>query len=97
MKNLKNLSKDRLFEAILSLKTVEECYAFFTDLATVQEMQDFADRLEVATLLEQKKSYAEIELKTKMSSTTIARVAKALHYGEDGYRLVLDRLKSLKK
>ena len=96
MKKLVNPSKDRLFTAILSLKTVEECYAFFSDLATVQEIQDFADRFEVATLLDQKSSYHEIEVKTTMSSATIARVAKSLHYGEDGYRLVLDRLKEKK-
>lgn len=94
IKKLKSLKMDSLFEAILLLKNVEECYAFFSDLATVQELQDFADRLEVASLLLQKQSYQTIEAKTNMSSTTIARVAKALAYGEDGYAFILDRLKN---
>jgi TrpR-related protein YerC/YecD len=94
IKKLKSPKMDTLFEALLSLKNIEECYAFFSDLATIQELQDFADRLEVASLLLEKQSYQAIEAKTKMSSTTIARVAKSLAYGEDGYALILNRLKN---
>jgi TrpR-related protein YerC/YecD len=91
-KRIKSKKLDELFQAILQLKNVEECYRFFSDLATIQEIQDFADRLEVAKLLREKMSYVMIEQKTKMSSATIARVAKSLAYGEGGYELILKRL-----
>jgi TrpR-related protein YerC/YecD len=91
-KRIKSKKLDELFQAILQLKNVEECYRFFSDLATIQEIQDFADRLEVAKLLREKMSYVMIEQKTKMSSATISRVAKSLAYGEGGYELILKRL-----
>jgi TrpR-related protein YerC/YecD len=91
-KRIKSKKLDELFQAILQLKNVEECYRFFSDLATIQEIQDFADRLEVAKLLREKMSYVMIEQKTKMSSATISRVAKSLGYGEGGYDLILKRL-----
>jgi TrpR-related protein YerC/YecD len=91
-KRIKSKKLDELFQAILQLQTIEECYRFFSDLATIQEIQDFADRLEVAKLLREKMSYVMIEQKTKMSSATISRVAKSLAYGEGGYDLILKRL-----
>lgn len=88
---------DRLFRAILTLKNTEECYAFFEDICTVNEILAIAQRLEVAELLSGKqKRYPEISEITGASSTTISRVNKALLYGENGYHIVLERLKEKK-
>ena len=83
---------DRLFEAILSLETLEECYRFFEDLCTVGEIQSLALRFEVAQRLARGQTYEQIQKETGMSSATISRINRFLHYGADGYRLVLDRL-----
>lgn len=83
---------DELFDAILSLKTKEECYKFFEDLCTVKEIQSFSQRLEVAKLLTQKKTYSEIENKTGASTATISRVNRSLNYGAGGYKIVLERM-----
>jgi TrpR-related protein YerC/YecD len=80
---------DALFDAILSLKTKDECYAFFDDLCTIKEVQDMADRLEVARLLIQGITYEQIEKQTGMSSATISRVNRCIQYGPGGYKLVL--------
>jgi len=90
---LKDKSIDRLFEAILLLETVEECYRFFEDLGTVAEIKAFAQRFEVASMLMEKKTYMEIHNKTGASEATISRVNRALFYGADGYKLILERLK----
>lgn|GEM_PF-124164 len=90
---LKDKSIDRLFEAILLLETVEECYRFFEDLGTVAEIKAFAQRFEVASMLMEKKTYREIHNKTGASEATISRVNRALFYGADGYKLILERLK----
>lgn len=84
---------DQLFEAILKLETVEECYHLFDDLCTVGEVQSLAQRLEVARMLRQGKTYSHIETETGASTATISRVKRCLNYGADGYTLVLDRLK----
>jgi TrpR-related protein YerC/YecD len=84
---------DDLFEAILTLKTQEECYQFFEDICTINELKSLAQRLEVAKMLEEKKTYADIQQLTGASTATISRVNKCLSYGSDGYKLVLDRLK----
>jgi len=81
-----------LFEAILSLKTQEECRAFFQDLCTVAELKAMAQRLEVAQLLDQGLIYNDILQRTGASSATISRVNRALQYGADGYKTVLPRL-----
>lgn len=94
---LKDDATDRLFEAILSLETVEECYNFFEDLGTVAEIKAFAQRFEVAGMLMEKKTYREIHEKTGASEATISRVNKSLFYGADGYKLVLERLKERDK
>lgn len=82
-----------LSAAILSLETEEECEKFLTDLMTVREISSMAQRISVARLLQEKKTFTEIEEKTGMSSATIARINKCLQYGADGYSLVLDKLK----
>ena len=91
---LKDEPTDRLFEAILALGSVEECYNFFEDLGTIAEIKAFAQRFEVAGMLMEKKTYREIHEKTGASEATISRVNKCLYYGADGYKLMLERLKS---
>lgn len=81
-----------LSRAILSLETEEECEKFLTDLMTVREIASMAQRITVAKLLQEKKTFTEIEEKTGMSSATIARINKCLQYGADGYDLVLKRI-----
>lgn len=92
-RKLKDPMTDDLFEAILTLKTQEECYQFFEDICTINELKSLAQRLEVAKMLEEKKTYADIQQLTGASTATISRVNKCLSYGSDGYKLVLDRLK----
>ena len=84
---------DELFEAILTLKNEEERYRFFEDVCTVNEIHAIAQRLQVAKLLNKKKTYTEIENETKASTATISRINKCLMYGADGYKIVLSRLK----
>lgn len=83
---------DRLFEAVLGLRSTEECYRFFEDLCTVGELQALAQRLHVAELLREGATYEVISARTGMSSATISRIKRFLLYGADGYGLVLDRL-----
>ncbi|MCR4590394.1 MAG: helix-turn-helix domain-containing protein [Lachnospiraceae bacterium] len=83
---------DTLFDAILTLKTREECYTFFEDLATVNEILSLTQRFEVARMLKEKKTYQEIAKKTGASTATISRVNRSLNYGNDGYDLVLQRM-----
>jgi len=87
---LKNEQTDNLARAILSLKTEEDCYRLFEDLFTIREIQDLAQRLEVAKLLKDQATYTEIVEKTGVSTATIGRVNRALNYGAGGYALVLD-------
>ena len=97
MDKLHSASTDALFEAILTLKTVDECYRFFEDACTVKEIIDISQRFEVAKLLSEKKNYQEISKETGASTATISRVGKCLLYGKDGYTLVLERIKENKK
>ena len=90
---LKDKSTDALFEAILLLENEDECYRFFEDICTVNEIKSMVQRLEVAKMLETDATYLEIAEVTGASTATISRVKKCLHYGADGYRLILDRLK----
>ena len=85
---------DSLFEAVLCLENSDECYRFFEDICTVAELKSLAQRLEVAKMLENSRTYGEIAEKTGASTATISRVKRSLNYGADGYKLVLDRLKS---
>ena len=84
---------DRLYEAILTLKTPEECRAFFLDLCSAAELRAMAQRLEVAQLLDEGLIYNHILERTGASSATIGRVNRALQYGADGYKTILPRLK----
>lgn len=89
---IKDDSIDELFQGILQLETIEECYRFFEDVCTIKEIQTIAQRLQVAKLLKQNEKYTEIEKKTKASTATISRVNRCLKYGEEGYELILKRL-----
>ena len=89
---LKDSATDLLFAAILSLKDVKECYAFFEDICTVAELKSLAQRLHVAIMLRQGQTYTEICDATGVSTATISRVNRCLEYGADGYKAVLDRL-----
>ncbi len=91
-KDIKNEFTEQLFEAILKLENIEECYDFFQDVATVGEIQAMAQRLEVAKMLKDGTTYEEIVAETGVSTATISRVKRSLEYGEDGYDLVLKRL-----
>lgn len=88
---------DQLFEAILSLENMEECYRFFEDICTVNEIKSLAQRLEVARMLSEEKTYNEIAEKTNASTATISRVGRFLNYGADGYKIILDKLYSKKE
>ena len=83
---------DELFDAVLKLKNREECYRFFEDLCTINEIHAISQRMEVAKLLSEKKTYNEIEEITNASTATISRINKCLLYGAGGYRIVLNRL-----
>lgn len=83
---------DELFESMLKLETVEECYRFFEDLCTIKEVLDMAQRLKVAKMLSEKKSYTEIANETKASTATISRVNKSLIYGAEGYHLMFKKV-----
>lgn len=82
---------DLLFDAILSLKTREECYQFFDDATTMNEVQSIAQRVTVANMLRAGAKYSEIEAETKTSTATISRVRRCLDYGSGGYEVVLAR------
>lgn len=89
---LKDAATDLLFSAILSLQTVDECYAFFEDICTIAELKSLTQRLHVAMMLQQGRTYTEICDETGVSTATISRVNRSLEYGADGYKTVLDRL-----
>ena len=93
VKQLKSEPVDHLFEAILTLKSKEECYSFFEDLCTVNELLSLSQRFEVAAMLKEHKTYLEIAEKTGASTATISRVNRALTYGNDGYEMVFSRMK----
>ena len=91
-KKIKNPETDHLFKAILTLQNIDECYAFFEDVCTVNELQSIAQRFEVASMLREKNTYLEIAQKTGASTATISRVNRSLNFGSDGYELVFDRM-----
>ncbi len=90
---LESVDMDFLFDGILSLQNKEECYRFFEDLCTINEIQAFEQRLQVAKMLAEKRTYLDIASTTGASTATISRINRALNYGSDGYKLVLERLK----
>ena len=83
---------EKLYKAILTLKDSEECALFFEDICTIQELETFAQRLEVAAKLAEGKSYQEVNKLTGASTATISRVGKCINYGAGGYKMVIDRL-----
>ncbi|MBE5864222.1 MAG: TrpR YerC/YecD [Lachnospiraceae bacterium] len=91
-KKIKTEAVDSLFDAILTLKDRNECYAFFEDLCTVNELLSLSQRFEVASMLRDHKTYLDIAEKTGASTATISRVNRSLNYGNDGYELVFNRL-----
>ena len=91
-KKIKTEAVDQLLDAILSLKNREECYLFFEDICTVNELLSLAQRFEVARMLREKKKYLEIAEKTGASTATISRVNRSLNYGNDAYDMVFARM-----
>ena len=97
MNNIKNSSIDRLFDVIMNLKSEEECYNFFSDVCTVKEIQDMAQRLDTAILLDNGVSYQNITKEIGVSAATIGRVSRCLNYGSGGYRNAIDSMKERKE
>ena len=93
MANFQSPSIDRLFDAIIGLSSREECYNFFEDVCTIKELQDMAQRMDAAVLLDEGVNYQTISEQVGISTATISRVSKCLNYGSGGYRAALDRLK----
>ena len=89
----KKEKSDQLYKAILQLKDEQECYDFFQDLCTVSELRSMEQRFEVASLLDDGMIYNDILERTGASSATISRVNRCLHYGADGYRTIIPRVK----
>lgn len=82
----------RFFAAVLKLKSIEDCEAFFDDVCTIKEVENMSSRLEVAFLLNDGMNYLDIAKQTGVSTATISRVSKCLNYGPGGYKLAIDRL-----
>ncbi len=94
---LQSEAMDFLCEAVLSLKSKEECYRFFDDICTINEIKALEQRLQVAKMLRDKKTYLEIAAATGASTATISRVNRCLNYGSDGYNIVLERIENEKE
>lgn len=97
MKIHENDAANRLFHAITSIKTEEECRAFFEDVCTIKEIEDMSQRFEAAKLLDEGCNYQTISAKLGLSTATISRVSRCLNYGAGGYRALIDREKEEKK
>ncbi len=93
---IQNSSIDRLFDVIMNLRSTEECYDFFTDVCTVKELQDMAQRLDTAFLLDEGVSYQNITSQIGVSAATIGRVSRCLNYGSGGYKNAIDSYKNRK-
>lgn len=91
-KNVHTEAVNHLFDAILSLENKEECYRFFEDVCTVNELLSLSQRYEVARMLRAQKTYLDIAEKTGASTATISRVNRSLNYGNDGYDMVFERV-----
>lgn len=85
---------EQLFEAVLSLESMEECRLFFEDVCTIKELLDISQRLKMAKMLYDGAHYSEVSKVTNASTTTISRVSKCLEYGNGGYKTVLSKLKN---
>lgn len=91
-RKIRTESVDHLFDAVLCLESKEECYLFFEDICTINELLSLSQRFEVAKMLREQRTYLEIAEKTGASTATISRVNRSLNYGNDGYDMVLNRL-----
>ena len=89
---LKTQAVEQLFQAILSLKDLDEAYDFFEDVCTINEILSLSQRFEVAKMLMDKRTYLDISEKTGASTATISRVNRSLNYGNDGYEMVFSRM-----
>ena len=87
-----NEETDLLFDAILALDSKEDCYRFFEDVCTINELMSMSQRFYIAKLLSEDLTYQEIEQRTKASTATISRINKCLRYGADGYKNILAKL-----
>jgi TrpR-related protein YerC/YecD len=96
-KKIRTEAVDFLFQAILNLRDKEECYAFFEDICTINELLSLSQRFEVAKMLREHKTYLEIAEKTGASTATISRVNRSLNYGNDGYDMVFARITDMGK
>ena len=85
--------EEQFYEAVLSLKTAEECRMFFEDISTIKELQAMSQRFRVACLLDSGSNYLEVSEATGASSATISRVSRCLNYGDGGYTTALGRMK----
>ena len=94
MASFRSESLNRLFEAVLRLDSVEECYNFFEDICTINEVQDMAQRFDVALLLDEGRNYQTISKEAGVSTATISRVSRCLNYGSGGYRTAIEKLKA---
>lgn len=92
MNNFHSEDMEKLYEAILSLESIEECQKFFEDICTIKELQDISQRLQVARMLKAGKSYQEVSRETGASTATISRVNKCLVYGNGGYSAILAKM-----
>lgn len=95
-KKIRTEAVNALFDAVLTLKDREECYKFFEDVCTVNELLSLSQRFEVAKMLTEKKTYLEIADRTGASTATISRVNRSLIYGNDGYEMVFARMEDKK-
>lgn len=96
-KKLKDKNTDLFFDAILHLKSIDECDDFFEDLCTVNELKSISQRIVVAKMLREKKVYSDIVDETGASTATVSRVNRSLQYGCGGYDLVFDRMNGEKE
>jgi len=94
---IQNEEVNKLFEAILKLENIEECYRFFDDLCTINEIEAFGQRLVVAKMLHAKYTYQEIEKETGISAATISKISKSYLYGPGGYKMLIERLNEEEK
>lgn len=92
MNNFHSEDMEKLYKAILSLESIEECQKFFEDICTIKELQDISQRLQVARMLKEGRSYQEVSRETGASTATISRVNKCLVYGNGGYSAILAKM-----
>ena len=97
MSKLRNESVDRLFEVIAGLQNKEDCYRFFEDVCTIKEIQDMAQRFDVALLLDEGVNYQQIAKEVGVSTATISRVSRCLNYGSGGYAEAIEKRKAAAK